>query len=104
MSLLNVKQRSQIIVGHGGGHLEVWGIAQFSTTDANGDIEAKGKLIEDFQLTPLGVTNTDENLYLNNGAPVDGFIVRPATGLINIARTGTKTNGLWFSFRYKTNA
>lgn len=105
MAFSSVRQHKQFIPGHGGGHYLCSGVAVFSTTDASGDIEGQGKFIRDFVAFPLAAVATDESLYLSGASVVDGFIVRPASGLLTVARTGAaKTNNLPIAFQYRTDA
>jgi hypothetical protein len=81
------------------GYVEVWGMFAFSTTDANGTVQPLLRQIDLVELTPAGVPNVDEQLYVST-ANVGG-IITVSGGIITIARTGTKTSGLqfWAKFR-----
>lgn len=85
------------------GYVEVSGLAQFSTTDANGGLDCRLQNIEEAEVFPLGPVAADESLYIDNVADIVGSMVkRPASGQLTIARTGAaKTNGLYFFFRYR---
>jgi hypothetical protein len=77
----------------------VSGTANFSTTDATGDLDCGGLLVvESVQLTPMAAPATDEHLYVSE-AMADYKITVPADGKIAIGRTGaSKTSALPFSY------
>lgn len=107
MALSKVTQTIRQLDSGQNGYSEVSGIAQFSTTDASGDILCPLRVIEEVSITPIGPVATDETIYLDEAAQINTAlpklkIVRKAAKTLTVTRTGAaKTNGLMFAFRFR---
>ena len=99
---LTILRKTQPFHVSGDPHLHVRGLAAFTTTAANGDLDCAHKSLQSIQLQPIGAVASDEPLYVDEAAAVaDGMLTRPSAGTLTIARTGAaKTSGLVFSFEY----
>lgn len=74
--------------------------AQFTTTNASGDIDCKLGTVLGYHVDTMGARNTDEQIYLDETPLADGSIRKPADGRLTFTRTGTKTSGLWICGAY----
>jgi hypothetical protein len=82
------------------GYTEVYGIAAYSTTDANGTIKVPFKTIDTIEIQDLGA---DES-YPDEGAHVVGNKIVVASGQVTIARGTQNVSGQKFIFRITGNA